>query len=103
MNPFPTRISIFQWIVQAIGIPVEILRVVGALNVVVGREEGRHVGVVDTAVHVDETEVVEVLVQSVTAVERGGDVVICEKFGRHRFSFSSTFASTRSPVLSSTT
>ena len=59
--------------------------------------------VVQAAVHVYQAEVIVVLVQSVTAVERCGDVVICVKLDIHFFSFNSTTASMRSPVLSSTT
>lgn len=58
--------------------------------------------VVQAAVHVYQAEVIVVLVQSVTAVERGGGV-ICVKLDIHFFSFNSTTDYMRSPVLPSTT
>lgn len=41
---FPARVGVFQWVVQAVGVAVEILAVVWLLNVVVGREETGQVG-----------------------------------------------------------
>ena len=54
MCPLPIRISVFQRVVHAVGIPVEVLGAARVLHVVVHREEGAGDGVIDTSVHVDE-------------------------------------------------
>ena len=75
-NDIPTRVSKPHWIIETIRISVEGLRVLFILYYNVGREHSADEGVVQSSVHVDESEVVVVLVQSVTAVEGGGDVVV---------------------------
>ena len=78
-NDIPTRVSKPQWIIETIRISVEGLGVVCVLYNYVGREHPADEGVVQAAVHVDESELVIVLVQSVTAVEGGGDVVVGQR------------------------
>ena len=69
---FPSRgINKFQGIVHAIGITVEILRVVGALHVGIHREERRHHGVIASAVHVNQAESHHVFVARVASVKHG--------------------------------
>ena len=64
-----TRVGVFQRVVQAIRIAVEALRVVGTLHVGIHREERRHLRVVHTAVHVDQSEGIEMLVAGEPPVE----------------------------------
>ncbi len=71
MPELPVRIHIFQRVVQAVGVAVEALREVRALDVVVGREETAHHGVVHPAVHINQAEAVQVLVPREAAVEHG--------------------------------
>lgn len=78
-NDIPTRVSKPQWVVEAIRISVEGLGVVCVLDNDVGGEHPADEGVVQSSVHVDESEVVVVLVQSVTAVEGGGGVVVGQR------------------------
>ena len=40
MRPLPVGVSVLQRVVQAVGIPVEVLRAAGVLHVVVHGEEG---------------------------------------------------------------
>ena len=80
---FPSRgINKFQGIVHAIGITVEILRVVGALHVGIHREERRHHGVIASAVHVNQAESHHVFVARVASVEhrlfKGGVVPVAK-------------------------
>ena len=75
-NDIPTRVSKPQRVVEAIRISVEGLRVVCVLYNYVGREHPADEGVVQSSVHVDESEVVVVLVQGVASVKRGGDIVV---------------------------
>lgn len=63
------RVCVFQRVVQAVGIAVEVLRVVGALHKGIHREERRHHGVVATAVHVNQAEGCQVLMACVASVE----------------------------------
>jgi len=100
---FSIRVGVPQRVVEAIGIPVICLRVLFVLDNDVGREHAADERVVQASVHVYQAELIVVLVQGVASVERGGDVVICVKLDIHFFSFNSTTASMRSPVLSSTT
>ena len=99
---FSARVGVPQRVIEAIGISVICLRVLFVLDNDVDREHAADERVVQAAVHVYQTEVIVVLVQGVTAVERGGGV-ICVKLDIHFFSFNSTTDSMRSPVLSSTT
>ena len=75
-NDIPAWVGEPQCVVEAVGISVEGLGVVCVLDDDVGGEHPADEGVVQSSVHVDESEVVVVLVQSVTAVEGGGDVVV---------------------------
>ena len=69
-NHLPSaRVGIYQRVVQAVGIAVEVLRVVGALHVGIYREERRHLRVVHAAVHVDQAKGVKVLMPSETPVK----------------------------------
>ena len=65
------RVSILQRIVEAIGVAVETLRVVGALHIGIHREERRHLWVVHAAIHVNQTEGIEMLMASKATVEHG--------------------------------
>ena len=78
-NDIPTRVSKPQWIIETIRISVEGLRVLFILYYNVGREHSADEGVVQSSVHVDESEVVVVLVHGVAAVEGGGDVVVGQR------------------------
>ena len=84
---FSIRVGVPQRVVEAIGIPVICLRVLFVLDNDVGREHAADERVVQAAVHVYQTEVIVVLVQGVTAVERGGGV-ICVKLDIHFFYYS---------------
>ena len=69
---FARWVNIDQWVVQAVGISIETLRIAGALHIVVHREEAAGEGVVHSSVHVDETEIEQVLVSGEAAVEEQG-------------------------------
>ena len=71
---FSIRIIIFQRVVQAVAIAVEILAVPRLLHIVVGAEEAGVDGIVETSVHVDEAEVIEHLMAGEAAIE--ADVVL---------------------------
>ena len=75
-NDIPAWVGEPQWVVEAVGISVEGLGVVCVLDDDVGGEHPADEGVVQSSVHVDESEVVVVLVHGVAAVEGGGDVVV---------------------------
>ena len=78
-NDIPTRVSKPQWIIETIRISVEGLGVVCVLDDDVGGEHPADEGVVQSSVHVDESEVVVVLVHGVAAVEGGGGVVVGQR------------------------
>ena len=65
-----------QWVVETIRIPVIGLGVLFILYNYVGREHTADERVVQSSVHVDESEVVVVLAHGVAAVEGGGGVVV---------------------------
>ena len=75
-NDIPTRVSKPQGVVEAVGVSVIGLGVLFVLNDDVGGEHPADEGVVQSSVHVDESEVVVVLVQGVASVNRGVDVVV---------------------------
>ena len=72
MRPFPVRIGVFQRVVHAVGVPVEVLGAARILHVVVHREEGAGDGVIDPSVHVDEPVTHQMLVSGEAAVEEQG-------------------------------
>ena len=70
-NDIPTRVSKPQWVVEAIRISVEGLRVVCVLYNYVGGEHAADERVVQAAVHVDEPKVVVVLVHGAAKLFSG--------------------------------
>ena len=69
MHPLPIRIRISQRIIISIAITVEVLGVAGVLDVVVGREHPSQIGVVESAVHIYQTESIQMFVSGVASVE----------------------------------
>ena len=72
MRPFPVRVGVLQRVVQAVGIPVEVLGATRVLHEVVHRKEGAGDGVIDPSVHVDEPVTHQMLVAGEAAVEEQG-------------------------------
>ncbi len=72
MCPLPIWVGVLQRVVHAVGISVEVLGAAWILHVVVNREEGAGDGVIDPAVHVDESEVRQMLVSGEAAVVAQG-------------------------------
>lgn len=68
----PCRVGVLERVEHAVGVAVEALGVLGTLNALVHREKHRHHGVVHPPVHVDQTEVVEMLVSGESPVEHRG-------------------------------
>ena len=50
-----------QWVVQCVAVTIEALAVIGILDVRVWAEESTHHGVIYAAVHVNQVELLEVL------------------------------------------
>ena len=63
------RVGVGQWVVEAIGISVEVLAEVGHLDVVVRAEHAGGERVVQAPVHVDQTYLSDVLVSSKTSIK----------------------------------
>ena len=65
------RVGVLERVEHAVGVAVEALGVLWALDVLVDGEERGHHGVVHAAVHINQAEVVEMLVPREAAVEHG--------------------------------
>ena len=80
-EPPSARVCVAQRVVHAVGVAVEALCSGGVVNESIDGEERTHLRVVHPAVHVDEAEGGDVLVQGVAAVEGVRHVVIPEAVG----------------------
>ena len=72
MCPLPIRVGVLERIVHAVGIAVEVLGAAWVLHEIVHGEEGAGDGIIDPAVHVDESVTHQMLMSGKAAVEKQG-------------------------------
>ena len=72
------RVGVFQWVVQAIAVAVEVLGVAWVLHIAVNGKEAAHHGVVHASIHINEAEVVKHFVAGEASIEHAmGGVGAC--------------------------
>ena len=81
LHHIPARISEPQRIVEAVAVSIICLRVLFVLDYHVGRKHAAKDGVIKPSVHIDEVELVIVLMQGVATVKSRGYVVVAKANG----------------------